>query len=282
MGTDLSICCWDSANGGARMMEPEGQKERSGLDYVDGPIRIAWDNEDTSFQAYRAEDRLALFWVPDSGTLAAWEQGAPFRRIFHWWSVGVGLQLLHGAAVGTDAGGVMLVGKSGSGKSTTALACVGSSLKYLSDDYCLVENGTTPRVHSLYGSGKGDASAIARLPRLAQAFISTPIDQQGKAIIFIWEHFPQAISRSFPLRALVVPRITMGTASSSQILSRGEALRALAPSTLFQMPGDRSTSLAHMTALIRKLPCWQLDIGSEPDAAQPLIEEIIASGTSKT
>ncbi len=273
---DLTICCWDGASNGVRIMVPELEKGRSGLEYTDGPIRVAWGLDDPSLQAYKAERQLALFWVPDAAKLAAWEQGAPFRRIFHWWSARIGLQLVHGAAVGTGVGGVLLVGRGGSGKSTTALACVGSSLDYVADDYCLIEPGLHPRVHSLYGSGKADTASIARLPRLADAFRTSPIDQQGKSIIFITEHFPRAVARSLPLRAIVVPRIVAGPTCRAVVLTRGEALRALAPSTLFQMPGDRASSLARMSALIRGLPCWQLDVGSNPDASQPFLAAIIS------
>ena len=122
----------------------------------------------------------------------------------HWWSAGLGLQLVHGAAVGTEAGGVLLIGRSGAGKSTQALACVGSSLGYAADDYCLVEIGPAVRGHSLYGSGKANAASIAMLPHLAEAFRASPIDFQGKSIIFIAEHAPEAILRCFPLRAIVL------------------------------------------------------------------------------
>jgi hypothetical protein len=273
---DLTICCWDGVENGMSALVPVPDEGRSGLEFTDGPIRIAWGLEDQSLQAYKSERHLALFWIPDEAKLAKWEQGAPFRRVFHWWSAGIGLQLVHGAAVGTEAGGVLMVGRGGSGKSTTALACVGSSLDYVADDYCLIEPDHPPRVHSLYGSGKADAASIARLPRLADAFRASPIDQQGKSIIFITEHFPRAMARSFPLRAIVVPRIVSGPACHAVVLPRGEALRSLAPSTLFQMPGDRTSSLARMSSLIRGLPCWQLDVGSDPDAAQPFLAAIIS------
>jgi hypothetical protein len=273
---DLVICSWDDVSSEVSLAEFMPEADRHGLKYVEGSVRLAWEFDSRSLQAYDPGRCLALFRIPAIEELAVWEQGAPFRRILHWWSAGLGLQLVHGAAVGTKAGGALLVGRGGSGKSTTALACVGSSLGYVADDYCLLEPGTPSRVHSIYGSGKADSASIARLPYLADAFRASPIDQQGKSIIFIAEHVPQAILYSFPLRAVVVPKIVPGVACRAEVLPRGEALRALAPSTLFQMPGDRAKSLSRMSALIRDLPCFRLYIGNDPAAAQPFLEAIIA------
>jgi hypothetical protein len=272
---DLVICSWDDT-GGANSTGQLPAASEDGIDYCGGPVRLAWERGDRSLQAYDASRCLALFHVPDAARLAAWEQGAPFRRILHWWSAQQGLQLLHGAAIGNAAGGALLVGQSGSGKSTTALACAGTSLGYVADDYCLLEPGTPPCVHSIYGSGKADANAIARLPHLAAAFLASPIDQQGKSIIFLAEHLASAVLRSLPLRAVVAPKILPDTACRIDRLSRGEALRALAPSTLFQMPGDRAASLSRITALIQNLPCFRLTIGNDPAAALPFLEAVIA------
>ncbi len=278
---DLTICSWGDFSNDVELPEWTGEAGGHGLHYIDGPIRMAWDIEQRNLQAYDPNRRLALFRAANVSELAAWEQGAPFRQIMHWWSAGLGLQLVHGAAVGTEAGGVLLIGRSGAGKSTQALACVGSSLGYAADDYCLVEIGPAPRVHSLYGSGKANAASIAMLPHLAEAFRASPIDFQGKSIIFIAEHAPEAILRSFPLRAIVLPEIVSGSSCRAEVLSSGEALRALAPSTLLQLPGDRAQSLARLTSLVRRLPCWRIYVGGNPQAAQPLLEAIIARESAR-
>jgi hypothetical protein len=133
-------------------------------------------------------------------------------------------------------------------------------------------------VQSIYGSGKADAASIARLPHLAEAFRASPIDQQGKSIIFIGEHAPSAILRSLRLRAVVLPKIVPGDVCRIEVLPRGEALRALAPSTLFQMPGDRADSLSRMSALVRDLPCFRLSVGENPASSRPFLEDILAGG----
>ena len=60
-----------------------------------------------------------------------------------------GYQLVHAAAVGSEAGAVLISGKGGLGKSTTALSCLGKGLTYVGDSHVVVQLDPFPRVHSL-------------------------------------------------------------------------------------------------------------------------------------
>ncbi|NQW48176.1 MAG: PqqD family protein, partial [Planctomycetes bacterium] len=51
----------------------------------------------------------------DDDAFPYWEVGSPFRFLLHEWFAARGLQYVHAAAVGTEKGGVLLVGKGGSG-----------------------------------------------------------------------------------------------------------------------------------------------------------------------
>jgi hypothetical protein len=272
---DLTVFCWDDASSGEILREPEGGAGRSGVEFVDGPVRIAWEPEQRHFSAFSIAKRLALFRVADAATLPSWERAAPLRRILHWWASDQGLQLVHAAALGDRDGGVLLVGPGGSGKSTTALACIGSSIGYAGDDYCLISMEGSPRAHALYGSGKADAASVARLPNLKEAFAASTLQGEGKSVIFVDQ---AAIVGSFALRAIVAPQVAADTDGRLDQLSKAEALRAVAPTTLFQMPGDRRESLSRLTALIRDLPCWRLTVGRNPEAAQVLLKSLFATG----
>ncbi len=275
MNADVTICAWEASSTTDQMPEPPERNGSTGIDFIDGELRVAWSIAERSFSVFCANSKLAFFRVPDAYALPAWEQAAPFRRILHWWASQQGLQMVHAAAVGTPAGGILLVGKGGSGKSTTALACVGSHLGYAADDYCLLSPGPDPQVHSLYGSGKADPGAAARLPNLRPAFERSRLHEQEKAVIFVNEHDPDSILRSFPLRGIVVPRIVEGGAHSIEQIPKSDALRALAPSTLFQMPGDQAKSLARLASIVRQLPCWSLSVGKNPAQALSRLEQLI-------
>src|SRR5579871_1987515 len=82
---------------------------------------------------------VAFCWKREPSALPYWETCSPFRPLLHCWLRERGLQFAHAAAVGCADGGVLLVGQGGSGKSSSALACLDSPLRYLSDDYCAVQ-----------------------------------------------------------------------------------------------------------------------------------------------
>lgn len=267
---DLTIACWDDASAGVATPEPEGSTDRAGLDFIDGLVRLAWEPSRRSLAAFDPARRLGLLRFPDAAGVEAWERSAPARRILHWWAADRGMQLVHAAAVGTPDGGVLLAGRGGSGKSTTALACVGSSLGYAADDYCIVSFDGAPRAHSLYGTGKADAGSIVRLPLLRHSFAHSQLRIGGKTLIGVAQDFPAAMVNSFPLRAVVVPRLG---ASSPRLapLAPVAALRSLAPSTMMQMPGDRAGTLARLAALVRGVACFELALGPDPAEAVPLL-----------
>jgi len=267
---DLTILSWAgpppyTASPGAP--SPGAPPDRGAM-FQDGPCPLYLDLATRRLHAYDPARQIGLFHLPD--------QPAPFLRIFHWWAAGQDLQLVHGAALATERGAALLAGRGGSGKSTTALACVGSPLRYLADDYCLLAPAA-PRVHSLFATGKADARSLALLPHLAPAFEPRVPDPGGKSIIFLAEHAAASLVPLADLRAVVVPRVGAAICALHPI-SAMEALRALAPSTMLQLPGHRARSLARIAATVRALPCWRLDLGPDPAAAHAALRTAIDHG----
>ena len=100
-----------------------------------------------------------------------WNCSTPLRHILHLALATRGVQFVHAGAVGRPDGGVIIVGRSGSGKSTSTLSTLGSDLLYAGDDYVGVSlnpDGGGPYVHSLYGCGKLETGPRRPLSRASR------------------------------------------------------------------------------------------------------------------
>jgi len=222
--------------------------------------------------------KQAFFLKRDSSPLPYWEAGSPFRAVLHTWLSSSGLQFVHGGAVGEAGGGVLLAGRGGSGKSTTTLLCLNAGMQYAGDDYCAVDCDHPAFVHSLYNTAKLLPADLDRFPDLRkriwnpQALVENSTD---KATFFLGDVMPERMSAGFPLRALLVPRITPGTASSLQPCGPAAALSAMAPSTIAQLPMAGQADMDRMAALATSLPTYILHLGSDlaqiPDVVRSVL-----------
>ena len=188
--------------------------------------------------------------------------------------------------MGTPEGGVLLVGKSGSGKSTSTLSTLQSDvLGYAGDDYVGVSVAPSPWVHSLYSSGKLMPNHVERLPFLLSALANTDQLDVEKAVVYVDEEWPRHIMAGFPLRAILVPRVVPGLVEAHIYAASAVAgLAALAPSTVFQMHTQRQDSLARMRRLVQSVPCFVLELGSDmasiPDAISGLLGRLAMRSTA--
>jgi hypothetical protein len=292
---DLTIHLWDSKSAGgaepplphASQDEPPGafwyySDERLRVGYQHGTsgdarvIDVYPHTPTPALSALDTETHDAWYWVADATRIPYWEQATPMVYLFDWWLRDRGMHLLHAGAVGTDEGGVLLVGKSGSGKSTTTLSALQTTLTYAGDDYVGVSLEPEPRVHSLYGSGKLMPDHVERLPFLLPALENADVLDEEKAVVYVNQHWPQNSTAGFPLRAIVVPRVTPGLVTA--VATRTSALAglaALAPSTVFQMHTRGQDALARMRRLAEEVPSFVLEVGSDMDSIPQAIADLI-------
>jgi hypothetical protein len=286
----LTVDLWDSASSGAPLsplIEVLTQQiswfpfdwltprhEIIGISNARVPATL--DHWTGALSLYDRETARAVYWVPDAHAVPYFERGAPLRTLLSWWLSDVGLQSVHAAAVGDDDGGVLLAGKGGSGKSTTALRCLDSGLGYAADDYCVFATGAPPRAYSLYNTAKLNGIAdLERLPRFASMVENPDAADDEKLLIFLDRHVPDRLVRSFPIRAVVVPIVTDDGATTLSPIPSGQALRALGPTTLLQRPGSAGGALHAMGALVRSVPCYELRLGSDPAAAPEVLAGLL-------
>ena len=198
----------------------------------------------------------------------------PLLIQIHWWLSELGLHCIHAGAVGFKEGGALLAGRGGSGKSTCALCCLDSDLRYVADDHCLL-SGPAPHVHSLYSSGKLTPSQLDKLSFLKPLADSQSSVLADKTVLFLARRAGQKLLPGFPVRLVLVPRIVGGLTTKAVAISPIEALKALAPSTLFQLIGASQKDFRAMAELVRRVPCYRLELGTDLPAIPRAIEQLL-------
>ncbi|MFO1060878.1 MAG: hypothetical protein U1E53_28385 [Dongiaceae bacterium] len=226
----------------------------------------------------------ACYWVPDPAALPVWERSHPLDRILAHWHGRQGATMIHAGAVGTEEAGLLLVGRGGSGKSTSALACLDSPLSLVSDDYVMVAEeggpGGRPVAHGVYGSVQIHAEHRARFPRLLPALDNAAAAGTEKPMMWLAERRPGAMRPSTKLAAIVVPRVVGNGPARWHPVSPAAALQALAPSSMLQLGTGGPATFARMAGWCRTLPCYGLEIGAGIDDLPERLGEILAAAAS--
>lgn len=264
----LQICIWDSTTTHSNMVPSPWTKDafaQHGIipDYNTDRICTIFQPGENTLNMLDKKENSALYWRKNTHNIPYYTVGAPFRSLFHWWMHHNNRQLLHAAAVGTPEGGVLIVGKGGSGKSTTALSCLQSDLVYAGDDYTLLSLDPEPYVHSLYSTAKLNVGHIDRLPFLVPYIYNKEPSEEDKYVLLLNQHCPEKVSKGFPIKAILIPTVTGKPDTRFRISTPMQALTALAPSTIFQMAGNRTESFDNIARLVKKVPAYVLECGTD-------------------
>ncbi len=278
---DLIICLWDSFSTGTNMPPPPWSRD----DYIargevrgynDGRIFTNFHLGSYTLSMLDTSLNLAIYWTRDARSLPYYESGAPLLTILHWWMLQKGLQLAHAGAVGTSMGGVLLVGKGGSGKSTTCLSCLNSELFYASDDYCLMTTEPVPHVYSLYNTAKLDSDGIKRFPHLLHAVSNANHLDTEKALLLLYKHYTEKITTGFPIKAILLPKVTGRSETRLKEISPAASLKALAASTIFQLPGAGDKDFQSMSRFVKQIPSYILELGYDIPKIPQVISELLS------
>lgn len=211
-----------------------------------------------------------------SGTLPPWEPAFPLRNFLHWGYEALGQRLIHAASLGRDGAGILLAGDGGSGKSGTTLAGILGGLQSVGDDYIVLDdtNGD-PRARPVMRLVKQDAAGLRRLGLDADVS-ATGANWQSKHELDIGRLGTGLPARELAIRAIVLPTIASAPRSTFERVSRRDAMLALAPSTLRQLPGGWNSGLAMLAGLVRELPTWRLHLSGDASEICDAIGDFIS------
>jgi hypothetical protein len=227
------------------------------------------------FAAVDWSSNTAYWLVPDAASIPYLERARPLKLLLTYWLGLQGRYLIHAAAVGNAHGGVLVVGHGGAGKSTTALSCLAAGLGYAADDHCLILLENSPSVHSIYGTGVLAAEDLYRFPSLAPA-AATSDCPAGEKVAFFFDRDPAIrLTPSFSLRAILLAGITGSRRTRLRRINGGEAFKAIAPSCFMHLPAARPRALGCFNSLVRQLPAYMLELGSELNSTPVAIRELL-------
>lgn len=263
--------------GGGPPGEGNGRPTRGPVYYHEEPgLRVSYQPAPGVLNVLDTTARQAWHWVRDLAAVPYWDSASPFRQILHWWLRDQRCVEVHGGAVGTPAGGgVLLGGKGGSGKSTAALATLGSDLRFAGDDYVAVTESRPTHVHSLYCSAKLDPPDLDRFPHL-RPLVSTAGRLPGEKTVLHIDRLPGATVAGFPLRAILLPVVVGAHPPRIVPVGPAAALRALAPSTVLQLQPASQDGLAAMATLVRAVPAFRLELGPDVAAVPGVISRLLS------
>jgi hypothetical protein len=269
---EFTVLAWDSASTGVDL--PALRPERRD-DPGDGRVEIVYQRAFEMLTVIDHDAATALMWVPDARAVASNEIAAPLRVALHLWSQRRDARVVHGAAVGSAAGGVLIAGRSGIGKSTAALSCLAAGFGFLGDDYVLVKRAPTATVASLYCSAKLNLDQLHRFPELHARLLNPERIRDEKPVYLLGELPATRRYATLPLGAIVVPRVTGGT---TRVVPASPAaiLTALAPSTMFQLPHCGAESLRWFAALAGAVPGYTLELGPNLEDIPLAVTEALA------
>ncbi len=279
---DMIINIWDSKSSGIAMPPPPCEWE----DFTDRGdiwgfnskrIKTAFHWSEYSVNVMDIESNTAVYWVKNPATFPYWVQSSPFRTIFHWWMERNNCQLLHAAAVGTNDGAVLITGKGGVGKSTTATICLNAGLYYLADDYVIIRKDPSPKVYSLYSTAKIKMEDISQFPSFKSFIGKTISDDQEKAVMFLYSRFSNLIKTEMPLTAILTPEIKNQKNTKIEDVDFWPVQRAMSFTTMSQLPGVGSHTHEYICEFSDKLPCYKISLGSDFNLIPSTIEKFLAN-----
>jgi len=279
---DLTICIWDSASTQTPMVPPSWSTDDYGVqglingfntDRFQTLLQLA--NNTLNMLDHRKH--LGLYWIPDVRHVTYYETISPLRTLLYWWMRRHGRQLVHAGAVGAVDGGVLLPARGGSGKSTTALACLEAGLLYAGDNNILLSTDERPmHAYSMYNSTALHGIHLEeKLPHLLPHIENLEQLGEQKVFAFLHKHYPTQMAASLPVRAVLVPRVTGHRDTGLSESSLAASLNALIPSTLFSLPGAGRETFEALVKLIHPLPHYILNLGTDLPQIPRVISELL-------
>ncbi|RYX83089.1 hypothetical protein EON83_16185 [bacterium] len=273
----LRVCLWDAKQTGVDC--PEGLPTEFRSD--------EWGSVSQSF-AYGYERRYVEYrsragttWLDrasnclygcydDAGQFNIYDYSRPLPWLLPIWCNDLGVQSVHAGMVSWKGSGVVIVGASGSGKTTTTLACLDGGFDYLGEDQIGIgenEGGFTG--FSFYNTARVDAKHLQRFPQLSPY---ARHESEQKTLLMLGELFASQLVGEAPLKMIVLPKVMPSEKTRIQPATSAEALRAVAANSLMLPIGGGRRGFERLARLVRQVPCYWLHLGHDFERVSEVIK----------
>jgi hypothetical protein len=272
---EVRLQVWDSASAGVPMPPPPVPRstftDRGDLvGFGNGRHLVAFHWSEFSVCILDRETGRGVYWVQDVGNLPYWTRSAPLRTLLHWILMDRGRHLVHGAVVGDEAGAVLLVGRGGSGKSSTALRCLAAGMRFLGDDYVAIA-ADPPRAYSLFSTAK-----LAPSQRWPTGRLLMPPGPDDEKVVLALDSPGAQPARQLPLSALATLRFGAGEASAVEAVNPSTLLHAATFTTLAQLPHAGAPLHRMMCDLLAQVPTARIRLGRSPESVVSTVRSLVA------
>lgn len=267
---DLTVELWDVEESGIACPLGPGPDDVPET----GVVRISPDGNLVAHERRHSRvvlDRRArrlVGYVTSDRQLHFVERARPLNLPLAVWCGDEDIHLVHAALVARNGAGVLLGGVGGAGKSTSALACAAAGFDFLGDDCVAIRpmaDGTFEGC-SLYNSVTFAPEHLARLGVRGVAPGDSSSGPKDKAVVCLAGVPALRLGRVAPIRALAFPRIVAARRGTVRRAAKGDALLALAPSSLVKRAVPIRACLTRMARLVERVPAYWLELG--PDLAE--------------
>jgi glycosyl transferase family 2 len=284
---DATFCLWDSVSTRVTMLPPpcdrEGFSDRGDLwGFNSKRIKTAFHYHDYSVNLFDHDRRTGIYWVQDADLLPYWVLASPVRTLFHWWMERHGCQLVHAAAVGVGDRALLLVGKGGLGKSSTALTCLEAGLDFMGDDYVIVRNEPTPTVYGLYATAKINREDTARFEVLRPLLSKQEVPPEEKGVLFLHPHFRPRLRLEMPLQAVAIPQVVDRDRTVLVPEAAPLVQQAASFTTMSQLPYAGNHTHHLFASLCEALPGYRIELGRDPEGVSTAVADFLADRSRRS
>jgi hypothetical protein len=276
----LTIDLWDETATGIRCRTdaPEGVLQAIEVSATSADGRFFGHHSPNTVTCFDRQAQRIIGSVAWGETVYLYERGKPLTRPLIAWYSDRNVQVIHGGLVSQDGQGIFFGGWSGSGKSTSALACLHDGFDYLGEDCVGLQklSDSTFMGYSIYNSAFLETPHLARFPALAPYVQQARFPSEDKSFVLLCQVFPERLKNSVPIGVVVLPRVIDLSESRIRPALKAKALLTLGPSTLLGLPGLGSRRLDILARLVEQLPCYWLDLGRDLGSIPRCVKEIVA------